>query len=79
MFLQSFYVEATKDNIVLIKQVLHTLIEMSVVSNFYTTKIALVGVSVNRAISSTSKFFLTTKYWIQSIESYRLLSSRDVP
>jgi len=42
MFLQSFYVEATKDNIALIKQVFQTLIEMSVVSNFYTTKIELV-------------------------------------
>jgi len=33
IFLQSFYVDATKDNIVLINQVIQTLIEMSVVSN----------------------------------------------
>ena len=33
VFLQSFYVEVTKDNIVLINQVIQTLIELSVVSS----------------------------------------------
>ena len=33
IFLQSFYVDATKDNISLINQVIQTLIEISLVSN----------------------------------------------
>ena len=33
IFLQSFYVDATKDNICLINQVIQTLIEISLVSN----------------------------------------------
>ena len=33
IFLQSFYVDVTKDNVVLINQIFQTLIEMSVVSS----------------------------------------------
>jgi len=34
IFLQSFYVDAAKDNILLINQIIQTLIEISIVSDF---------------------------------------------
>lgn len=61
MFLQSFYVEVTKDNIALIKRILQTLIEMSVVSNHFATTDGYSLNCVHRAILPTRKFCLTTK------------------
>ena len=60
VFLQSFYVDVTKDNIVLINQVIQTLIEMSVVSSYRQILLKL-SFCVIRAISLTSKYFLTIK------------------
>ena len=60
VFLQSFYVDATKDNIVLINQVIQTLIEMSVVScsSFIHTSFRICAI---RATLKISKSFLIIK------------------
>ena len=76
IFLQSFYVDATKDNIVLINQVIQTLIEMSVVSSF--THSVLLSKGIFRVTSPTSKSFLIIISLILLIEFYKLLYFNSV-
>ena len=61
VFLQSFYVDATKENIALINQIIQTLTEMSVVSDYSFSCIAICLSCVVRVTSSISKSFLIIK------------------
>ena len=61
IFLQSFYVDATKENIALINQIIQTLTEMSVVSDYSFSYIAICLSCVVRVTSSISKSFLIIK------------------
>ena len=61
VFLQSFYVDASKDNIALINQIIQTLTEMSVVSDYSFSCIATCLSCVVRVTSPINKSFLIIK------------------